>query len=94
MSSSIKKIKVCRFDNHGLYDLLLLEIEGNKKLRQYSSRRTSGLTEKESANKIANDFAEDYKSEYYKEKIIQGFQQLRLRYVTGKTFDAMDISIL
>ena len=94
MPTSIKKLQVFRFVIHGLYDLLLLEIKTNKKYRQYGCRRSSGLTEEGGANKIANDFVEDYKSEHYKAKIIQGFHQLRLRYVTGIIYDDMDISIL
>ena len=74
---SIKKIQVFWFVIHGLYDLLLLEVETNKKLCQYGSRRSSGLTKVEAANKIASDFVRDHKMKYYKQQIIQCFQQLR-----------------
>ena len=91
---SIKKIQVFWFVIHGLYDLLLLEVETNKKLCQYGSRRSSGLTKVEAANKIASDFVRDYKMKYYKQQIIQSFQQLRLRDVKGITYERIEISVL
>ena len=94
MPTSIKKLQVFRFVIHGLYDLLLLEIKTNKNYRQYGSRRTSGLTEEESANKLANDFVREYKINYYKEQIILGFQQLRLRDVKGVTYECINIPVL
>ena len=94
MPTSIKKIQVFRFVNYGLHDLLLLEVETNKNYRQYGSRRTSGLTEEKSSNKIANDFVRDYKMKYYKQQIIQSFQQLRLRDVKGITYERIEISVL
>ena len=94
MSTSIEEIKVFRFYFIGQYDQLVLNVKANNTYCCYSCSSSSGLSEKEAVSIIANDFAKDYKSEYYKEKIVQGFHQLRLRPVTDTFSDYIDIPVL
>ena len=94
MSTSIEEIKVFRYYFIGQYDQLVLNVKANNTYGCYSCSISSGLSEKEAVSIIANDFAKDYKSEYYKEKIVQGFHQLRLRPVTDTFSDYMDIPVL
>ena len=94
MSDSIEEIYLLRCVSNGQYDYLILRIKSNNNYAHINSGRSPGLTEEEAVNTIANVFLKDYKSEYYKEKIIEGFEQLRLRNVTNSFSDDMEIPVL
>ena len=94
MSHSIEEIYLLRCVSNGQYDYLILRVKSNNNFACINSGRSSGLSEEEAVNTIANVFVNDYKSEYYKEKIIEGFEQLRLRNVTNILSDDMEIPVL
>ena len=92
MTTSIDKIWIYRHSYNSQYSYFAIIVEKNDK--RYFSNTSPRLTEEEAVRKITNDFLKDHKSEYYKAKIILGFEELRLRQVTDTHYFYIEIPLL
>ena len=95
MSNQIKKLNIMRASHDGQYSYLeVVVVYTNRLISEYGFNYRSRLSEEEAVARIADNFARDHNCETAKQRIVQSFEELRSRDVTGTSFESQYVYLL